>query len=286
MERGKKIISTREFDWISQFSKHTPEETQKLKDYLAEKYKDRQFTKIEKPKIEFIDGVEVSKASIWKMFLNSFEKTNGKPFVRNEDTISNIEVLIKYFAKDKTFFDCKNLVKHFEGAMLNPNFDKGILVVGAYGNGKTALFEALSHGFKTTTEFSKQKYWKTAKDWNNLRFNIHNSNDVVTEFECIERGDHKEEFYRKYSGFRLYFDDFKNEKIASNFGKTEIFREILEKRYNAESKTFLTMNYDQAHPNDLNYALDSIGIRYGGHIYDRLFEMFNIIEFKGKSFRK
>lgn len=285
MESAKKIISRREFEWLSQFKNHTPEEAEKMKIFLDEREKKRQFKKPEKPKLEFIDGHEPSKANIWKLFLNSFQKENKKPFQQTTDSLLNIEPIIKYFSQDPTFFECKNLITHFEGANLSPNFKKGLLVVGMYGNGKTAIFKALSKGFLETTERAKKERWKTARLWNELRFNSHNANDVVTDYECIKKAEYKEEFYRKYSGFRLYFDDFKNEKMASNFGKTEIFREILEKRYNLGSKTFLTMNYEQDYPENLSASLDAVGKRYGAHIYDRIFEMFNIIEFKGKSFR-
>lgn len=285
MEKASKIISRREFDWLCQFTNHTPEEKEKLDAYVEEREKNVQFHKINKPKIEYVDGTKPNKASIWHMFRIHFHHVNGKPFEQTPDSLKNIEPIIKYFAKDPTFFDCDNLVKSIDGSELKPSFEKGILIIGDYGNGKTSIFRSLSEGFTKSTEQAKREYWKTAVLWNNLRFNSHNANDVVTEYESIERSEYKEDFFKKYSGFRLYFDDFKNEKTASNFGKTEIFREILENRYNKKAKTFITMNYDSEFPRNLNAALDSIAKRYGNHVYDRVFEMFNIIEFKGKSFR-
>lgn len=286
MEKVNKIISRREFDWLCQFTNHTAEEKAKLDAYVEERERNIQINKISKPNIEYIDGFEPDKANIWRMFNIHFHQVNGKPFVQTPDSLKNIEPIIKYFSKDNTFFECSNLVKLIDGSQLFPSFGKGILVIGDYGNGKTSIFKSLSQGFTKTTEQAKKEYWKTSRFWNNLRFNSHNSNDVVTEYESIERPEFKEDFYKKYSGFRLYFDDFKNEKTASNFGKTEIFREILEKRYDKKSRTFITMNYEPGYPNSLNAALDAIAKRYGEHVYDRIFEMFNIIEFSGKSFRK
>lgn len=285
MEKINKIISRREFDWLCQFNSHTDEEKEKIEAFVVEQEKKINYQKFKKPEIIYTDGLEVNKANIWKLFLTSFKKVNGKEFIQTQDSIKNLEPLIKYFAKDQSFFECQNLVKTFEGVELKPSFEKGILIVGAYGNGKTSILKSLSKGFTQATELAKSEHWKTISQWNELRFNCHNANDVVTEFECIANANFKEEFYKKYTSFRLYFDDFKNEKIASNFGKTEIFREILEKRYNNEAKTFLTMNYEPKFPNDLSAALDSVANRYGNHVYDRLFEMFNIVEFKGKSFR-
>lgn len=286
MEKASKIISRREFDFLSQFNNHSPEEKEKLEAYLKDLEEKFQHVKIKKQEINYIDGYEPTKSNIWKMFLLNFKIVNGKDFIQTPDSLQNIEPLIKYFSQDADFLNCKNLIKEFEGVELKPNFKKGLLIIGPYGNGKTSILKSLSTGFTSTTELAKKEYWKSFTLWNRLRFNCHNANDVVTEFECIERAEYKEEFYKKYSGFRLYFDDFKNEKIASNFGKTELFREIIEKRYNNQAQTLLTMNYEPTKPFDLSYALDAIAKRYGEHIYDRLFEMFNIIEFKGKSFRK
>ena len=90
-----------------------------------------------------------------------------------------------------------------------------------------------------------------------------------------------------------YFDDLKTERIASNFGKVNIFKEILEERYNrmntnstSINKTFITCNFKEGFENDIEAAIDEFGEKYGGRVYDRIFEMFNILEFKGLSFRK
>lgn len=39
MESAKKIISRREFEWLSQFNHHTPEEVEKMKMFLDEREK-------------------------------------------------------------------------------------------------------------------------------------------------------------------------------------------------------------------------------------------------------
>jgi len=93
-----------------------------------------------------------------------------------------------------------------------------------------------------------------------------------------------------------YFDDIKTERHASNYGKVNLFKDILENRYNNRvqivkgvtkiNKTFGTCNYKEGYEGNTEVALEEFGEMYGGRIYDRLFEMFNIIEFKGKSFRK
>ena len=65
-----------------------------------------------------------------------------------------------------------------------------------------------------------------------------------------------------------------------------MFKELLEVRYENNAKTFITCNFDPNNLKDIQKALDQFLLRYGGRVYDRLFEMFNIIEFKGNSLRK
>jgi DNA replication protein DnaC len=45
-----------------------------------------------------------------------------------------------------------------------------------------------------------------------------------------------------FNGVR-YFDDLKTERIASNYGKVNIFKDILEERYNRNAKTHITCNF-------------------------------------------
>ena len=80
-------------------------------------------------------------------------------------------------------------------------------------------------------------------------------------------------------------DDVKAEGDAFKYSKKNLLDDILYYRYENEARTIITCNYDKNHPNDLEKAIDEFGTKYDGRIYDRLFEMFNIIEVKDlKSF--
>lgn len=204
---------------------------------------------------------------LWIEFKNQFEITNGKPFVKNEFWLENISPLLYYFSQDERFLSCENLRKELS----IPSFEKGLLIIGNFGNGKTASMKTFESIFK---------------NFDGYRFKGFSANEAVTMFEkCndeITRSDFEKLMWR---GTR-YFDDLKTERIASNFGKVNIFKEILEERYNSKSKTFITCNFCDGYPNDIDAALDEFETKYGGRVYDRIFEMFNIIEFKGNSFRR
>ena len=79
---------------------------------------------------------------------------------------------------------------------------------------------------------------------------------------------------RNYYKGVLYIDDLGFEKLA--FNKTEIIGDILFEREKLGSRTFITTNLK---PSEITQ-------RYGDRIGDRLPAMFNIINWKGKSFRK
>jgi len=209
--------------------------------------------------------VKITANGLFSVFKRIFIELNGKPFELNETTRENIAPFLYYFSKDEKFFKCQNLT-----SLSNPSFDKGLLVVGDFGNGKTSVFKTFEDIFKYLPSHI---------------FTGYTANEVVTEFEKCSDEELRREFERKMYKGRRYFDDLKTERIASNYGKVNIFKEILEERYNRKSITYISCNYKDGFPNDINEALKEFGEKYGGRVYDRLFEMFNIIEFKGKSFR-
>ncbi|MDM1396084.1 hypothetical protein HX049_02670 [Myroides odoratimimus] len=222
------------------------------------------FEMIRRPKVEKI--ITFTAKELYDAFQNTFNEMYGKKYELTEESLDNLSPLIYYFSKDERFFECKNLSRASK-----PSFEKGLLVIGGYGNGKTScmkVFEKLMRPIKGKS------------------FKGYTANEVVTMFEkCKEDSDRSEFEDIMYKGQR-YFDDLKTERIASNYGKVNIFKEILEERYIRQSRTFVTSNYKENHPNDLKLGIEEFGEKYGDRVYDRIFEMFNIIEFKGQSFRK
>lgn len=285
MEKAADIIGRNKYEMLKRFNKDLSEqELKQIEDY--ENARRPEITPLkEREKVKLIPGVPATKKNIWIAFKTMFKEHTGREFIENAETINNIAPIINYFAKDKGFFTCTNLVKKIEGVDLSLSFEKGLLIVGAYGNGKTTVMTVLEKAFNWMYEEAVDNKWDTVKDWANLRFRGYKSHDIVTEFEIVNSPEAKENFYKKYKGFRLYIDDLKKEQKASNYGSTEIIRVIFEKRHDNNAITYGTCNYKEK-SKDLELALQEFGERYGGHIYDRIFSMFNIIEFRGTSFRK
>lgn len=232
-------------------------------------------------KMQNNDGfVSVSKLQLWQLFKKAYHIAHKKSFVETPDSLANIAPVIDYFIRDPGFYERKRLITRIGDVSLVPDFDKGLLIIGDYGNGKSTVMKALQLVFD---------HYRMP-----MRFKNYTAHDLVTEFERIGadptyRESSRYQFYERLTKVKgLYIDDVKKERMASNFGKVNLIRDILEKRYDQKSvKTYITCNHREGDATcDLADALEEFGDLYGGHIYDRLFEMFNIIEFKGATFRK
>jgi len=264
------------------FSTLSVKEKEQIKDYESQHLPSKEQQEASKKYIANMlskkkeNTFSITALRLWNVFKAFFEELNKKPFEKNEFTTKNIEVLIYYFSKDERFFECENLSK-----ISTPSFDKGLLIIGTFGNGKTAVMKTFEKIFRTTTGVS---------------FKGFTANEIVTMYEKCNDEISKSDFNKKVNFGSRYFDDIKTERVASNFGKVNLFKDILESRYNNRvqeikgetkiNKTFGTCNYKEGFEGNVEVALEEFGEKYGGRVYDRLFEMFNIVEFKGKSFRK
>lgn len=212
-----------------------------------------------------------TKKELWNLFLKTFKELHGKDFIYDEEILENIKPIMYYFLRDDNFFFCKNL-----SGLSEPSFDKGILLIGNFGNGKTsvmATFEKIFKGVKSKS------------------FKGYSTNEVVNLFEKINPASNEQiitrpEFDKMMNTGKRYFDDIKTERHASNFGKMNLMKDILEVREKNNLLTHGSCNFKDGFENDIQAGLDEFEEKYGSRLYDRIFKMFNIIEFKGKSFRR
>lgn len=172
----------------------------------------------------------------------------------------------KYCSKliiDKTNTKFLNFMMfYFLGVNKYPEYDlnKGLLISGSCGLGKTMTFKILKEIFK---------YYPDKV------FRMTSANQIVREYdstgsECLD----------KYLVNKWCFDDFGTENTAKHYGKDEeVFKTIIEERYNL----FIDHNIPTYLTTNLN--LTEIRRRYGSRVYSRLFEMFNIILLKGEDKR-
>ena len=208
---------------------------------------------------------------IRNLFFIEYKTMFKREFQMTKESKELLYTILCYFFKDEHFFNSPLLII-LQGT--TPSLDKGLLIMGNCGTGKTSILLALEQVFKKYVTYNYRTHFKSMTAY-----------EVVIEYGKLKSPEEREDFYRKHQGgFRLY-DDVKSEDDASNFGKINLFAKILFLRNSKGSKTILTCNYDSAFPNDFEKGIDQFGIRYDEKIYDRLHSDFNFIEARGKSLR-
>lgn len=207
------------------------------------------------------------KKSFWKLFRNVFKDLTGKSLSIPIGFIENVKPLFYYFLRYEDFLTSS----HLRNDISVPKFEKGLLIIGGYGVGKTVIMRTLEACF--------------AYDPKN-RFKMFTANEIVNMYEKCKTQYDKDAFFKRMKSGTICIDDLFTERVANNFGKVDVLKEILEERYALGKKTYITCNYADGFDGDVEATLQVFARRYGNRVYDRFFEMFNIIEFKGKSQRR
>lgn len=236
------------------------QKTNQIINRIVENSNNQKIYKKMKPKHDF------SKKGLWNCFLKTFQEMHGKEFQKDEESINNLKTLFYYFLRNENFYKCKNL----RADISNPSFDKGLLIIGGFGLGKTDYFKVFERVFKS---------------YPHLRFKFYTSKALVHHYEICQTPMDKQSFFKDTERKLMFIDDISSERLASNYGKFDVIDEVMINRYDKKLRTFTSCNYTT---NDCcaKQTLIDLGLRYGSRMYYRFHEMFNIIEFKGKSFRR
>lgn len=203
----------------------------------------------------------------YKTFKLYFKAVNGTEFIETEETKDLVYTLIYFFSKKKNFRKSPLLHTFMESSIC---VEKGLIIVGGFGCGKSSIMKTFQTLIKEESKF-------------NLKFIT--TVGVVSEYERTEQIDLNDLENTLVKG-HLVIDDLLAEEVASRFGKTDLFKNILFQRCeNPSMNTIITMNYDAEDPNDIDLALRKL-YRYEGRNFDRILGGFNFVRLEGKSFRK
>jgi len=205
-----------------------------------------------------------------ELFKIEFRNYHNREFEITDNSISLLDTLINYFYKNDDFYNSNCLIKNLN----KPSLEKGLLIIGNSGIGKSGLLEIFFNIFTKHCHFDPK-----------FRFRLKSAIKIVSEYESKEKFINNDDFFNKYSKGFLMIDDIKSESEASNYGKKNLLKDILFLRNENKARTILTCNFSEEFPNDIEAAITEFGLKYDHRIYDRIFEMCNIIEGKGKSFR-
>ncbi len=206
--------------------------------------------------------------SLWSMFKVEFEKMFGTEFLVDDIVRNNILPVFYYFMESELFFECENLMGNEISA---PSFQKGLLLFGNVGVGKTNIMHVFERIFSNYLPH---------------RFKIIPTYKVVDQYEDIVTREDRRYFYDYYQKGNILFDDLNSEKTANNFGHLNIMKEVFKRRYDANKKTHLILNPLVDFENDVMGSLEKLGETYDKRNIDRWYSMFNVVVFNGKSMRR
>lgn len=180
----------------------------------------------------------------------------------DEENRSVVYTLLSYFS---------GIQNEFTEGM---SFEKGILLFGGIGTGKTTLMELLREN--PHAPFMMRAAWEIANEFQEKEVGV----KVIEKYGVLVPNQHATRFFSR-SHIGLCIDDAGTENKGMSFGNTKnVIAEILQARYQNINGpyTHLTTNLDK----------DELKNAYGLRVFDRMRQMFNIVEYpeNAKSRRK
>lgn len=201
------------------------------------------------------------------MINRAFELFKGD-FILDEFNESVFNLLCFYHTKDPRFVALAEKM-----GVKGADIDKGILLAGLYGCGKTWLLKLFAKSVRQTY------YIRTSKEISN-RYLASKDKSIPIEYTDVFKNAINDSalFNQPLSG--LCIDDIGAEQPKNNFGNTlNVIGEIIEERYRNEATGTLLHG-------TTNLTADQLKEYYGGRVTSRMREIFNFIELKGSDRRK
>jgi len=208
-----------------------------------------------------------NKKILWTMSTLEEElkkNTNGNEIVITEEARKVYEMVLLYLNDDPAFCE----------AGKGYSLEKGLLIIGPTGSGKTTLIRTVG-SIHTLYESIDERYNHSEMlQVNNIK--IKTALDIRWEFnvggfEAIEKYVINSDKTRE-----LCIDDGA-EDLANHYGnKVDVVFEILYPRHDRKLKTHITTNLDDK----------ALAAKYGDRLFSRFKEMFNRIVLKGTDLRK
>lgn len=281
---------TKNILWSQDRFERIVKESEEYDKYLAEveeAAKSLRMSAVKPPRT--IDVIHYS--SLANLIISEYEKIYDVKWDKTNNSF--LKLLIDYsfsarvFGKEESNFIHSPLLEHKVGSRVcNPSLKKGLLVIGDYGVGKTSLMKTFdyvirnSHNLKVR-DVSRSENYLIDYAGNYKFFNVHSAKEITDLYQS----DKKEYKIIEQSKILTLDELMRENKVFGNdnTGK-ELMPEFINERYNNRLITHAIVNYPSNNKTVSGFC-EAYAARYGGHIFDRLFEMFNIVEVSGNSKR-
>lgn len=239
-------------------------------------------------KKEVIEVAEIDRKDLIERIKSHYLLKKGIEYDISENGAHFLELIVDYcfspviFGIGQNKFESNPLIKNGNiGSTINR--DKGLCIVGNYGIGKTSLIDVISDFIFHSNKLIVKDIKGNPPTLITYRGGYSGMN--LTPAHTIKAAKEEKDKIRYnelLESKNITIDDIFSED--KSYGQ-ETLKDFLEQRYTLGLKTSLVMNYcDDS--NNLDLTIESFGKRYGARLMDRFFEMFNLIEFTGKSKRK
>lgn len=190
-----------------------------------------------------------------------------KEFIIDQSNSVIFELLCYYFSQDERFVSLAD-----QAELNNVSLNKGILLCGSYGSGKTWMMKLFQ---------KNQRHCFMIRNAKELADLYEKSGEVAIEeyLKPVKNAiNDTAVFYQPFLG--LCIDDIGTDSTKVNFGnRKNVIGDIIEKRY-AAGHTGVGFHCTT------NLTAKAIEEFYGGRVSSRMREIFNIIELTGEDRRK
>jgi DNA replication protein DnaC len=204
------------------------------------------------------------KADLFRKHIDHILKKRNPGYQVTGYTLTVFDCLCAYFLGDQSF------EKMGDGFSL----DKGLLIQGPIGCGKTSLLT--SFNLNPVRCFIVKNASEVVSEFNSSPDHNKTGFDVLDKYSKLFQPTYlaKTEWHRDsetQSG--LFIDDLGTEEMGRIYGQnTDVIAEIITRRYSAE------LPFNGLHTTT-NLTADGLGSRYGQRVRSRMSEMFNILRF-------
>lgn len=200
------------------------------------------------------------------MLYRASEIFSGK-FILDQQNKFLFELLCQYFSDSKDFISLAAFFK-----IENPSLNKGIMLAGNFGTGKTWLMKLFAKNQRQV-------------------FHVYNAKEIANNFESFGQEDaldfvnkkknptnDSNAFYQPFAG--LCIDDIGTEDIKNHYGnKKNVIGDLIEQRY-SHGNTGVFFHATT------NFSSQQLKDFYGERVTSRMREIFNFIDIPGSDRRK
>lgn len=178
--------------------------------------------------------------TFFEIFKKVYLKQNNVEF--SDDSLDLFETLFHYFTGNEEKLRESNLLKR------NTGIDKGLIIIGTCGVGKTSIIEALKYCFDNIDGFKSFKY--------------------ITASEIVRKYDYlnPDSVFEEFGNAPLFIDEILKEPSLKSL---EVVGKLLEYRDGLKLKTYLCTNIVNLENPERDF-FNQIKERYGIHIQSRL----------------